>query len=163
MDELTAPRRSTHPSQQPTRQARNSSDIPLSEYVTAMAIDIPQLVLYSRVSKDLEAWMEKSKTVFSQAEDEASKVTPELFVEFSRADEDGQAELLVSLGDKYIDNVLTSFQHQLNLIRTNTRGLAKSDWYDWKLQWVEGLRLTGEKAFNALESVCSQFLRSDSS
>lgn len=136
MDELTAPRRSTHPSQQPTRQARNSSDIPLSEYVTAMAIDIPQLVLYSRVSKDLEAWMEKSKIVFAQAEDEASKVTPELFVEFSRADEDGQAELL----------------HQLNLIRTNTRGLAKSDWYDWKLQWVEGLRLTGEKAFKALES-----------
>jgi len=97
MDELTAPRRSTHPSQQLTRQARNPSDILLSEYVTAMAIDIPQLVLYSRVSKDLEAWMEKSKIVFSQAEDEASKVTPELFVEFSRADEDGQAELLVSL------------------------------------------------------------------
>lgn len=80
-DSPSFPLASSFPSQQPTRQARNSSDIPLSEYVTAMAIDIPQLVLYSRVSKDLEAWMEKSKIVFAQAEDEASKVTPELFVE----------------------------------------------------------------------------------
>jgi len=52
------------------------------------------------------------------------KVSPELFVEYARADEEGQAELL----------------HQLiTLIRTNTGYSAKSDWYDWKLQWVEGL------------------------
>lgn len=95
MDELTAPRRSIHPSQQPIRQPRNITDIPLAEYVTAMAIDIPQLDLYSRVSKDLEGWMEKSKIVFAQAEEEAAKVTPELFVEYARADEEGQAELLV--------------------------------------------------------------------
>lgn len=61
-----------------------------------MAIDIPQLDLYSRVSKDLEGWMAKSKIVFAQIEEEAAKVTPELFVEYARADEDGQAELLVS-------------------------------------------------------------------
>ncbi|KAF8168234.1 Spc7 kinetochore protein-domain-containing protein [Crassisporium funariophilum] len=136
MDELTAPRRSIHPSQQPMRQPRNPADIPLAEYVTAMAIDMPQLVLYSRVSKDLEAWMAKSKAVFAQAEEEAAKVTPELFVEYTRADEEGQAELL----------------HQLNLIRTHTRSLAKSDWYDWKLQWVEGLRVTADKEFLSLES-----------
>ena len=97
MDELTAPRRSMHPSQQPIRQPRNPADIPLAEYVTAMAIDVPQLELYSRVSKDLEAWMTKSKVVFAQAEEEAAKVTPELFVEYARADEEGQAELLVSI------------------------------------------------------------------
>lgn len=97
MDELTAPRRSMHPSQQPIRQPRNIADIPLAEYFTAMAIDVPQLDLYSRVSKDLEGWMEKSKTVFGQAEEEAAKVTPELFVEYARADEEGQAELLVSI------------------------------------------------------------------
>lgn len=97
MDELTAPRRSIHPSQQPLRQARNPAEIPLAEYVTAMAIDIPQLELYTRVSKDLEAWMAKSKVVFAQAEEEAAKVTPELFVEYAKADEEGQAELLVSI------------------------------------------------------------------
>lgn len=95
MDELTAPRRSIHPSQHPTRQPRDPQDIPLSEYVVAMAIDIPQLELYTRVSRDLEAWMEKSKSVFADAEEEAAKVTPELFVEYARADEEGQAELLV--------------------------------------------------------------------
>ncbi|KDR84860.1 hypothetical protein GALMADRAFT_233294 [Galerina marginata CBS 339.88] len=135
MDELTAPRRSMHPSQQPVHQPRNSADIPLAEYVTAMAIDIPQLDLYSRVSKDLEGWMAKSKVVFAQAEEEAAKVTPELFVEYARADEEGQAELM----------------HQLNLIRTHTRFLARSDWYDWKLQWVEGLRVTADEAFASLE------------
>lgn len=96
MDELNAPRRSIHPSQQPIRQPRNPSEIPLAEYVTAMAIDIPQLVLYSRVSKDLEGWMAKRKIVFAQVEEEAAKATPELFVEYARADEDGQAELLVN-------------------------------------------------------------------
>lgn len=92
MDELTAPRRSVH---QPTRQARSPEDIPLAEYVTAMGIDVPQLDLYSRVSKDLQAWMSKSKSVLAQAEDEAAKITPELFAEYARADEEGQAELLV--------------------------------------------------------------------
>jgi kinetochore protein Spc7/SPC105 len=96
MDELTAPRRSIHPSQNPTRQPREPQDIPVSEYVVAMAIDIPQLELYTRVSRDLEAWMEKSKSVFADAEEEAAKVTPELFVEYSRADEEGQADFLVS-------------------------------------------------------------------
>ena len=95
MDELTAPRRSTHPSQQPIRQARNPEEISLAEYVIAMGVDVPQLVLYSRVSKDLQAWVEKSKADFAQAEDEAMKITPELFTEYSRADEEGQAELLV--------------------------------------------------------------------
>lgn len=61
-----------------------------------MAIDIPQLDLYTRVSKDLEGWTQKSKLVFSEAEEEAEKVTPELFVEYARADEEGQAELMVS-------------------------------------------------------------------
>ena len=95
MDELNAPRRSIHPSQQPIRQPRNPSEIPLAEYVIAMAIDIPQLVLYSRVSRDLEGWIAKRKIVFAQVEEEAAKVTPELFVEYAGADEEGQAELLV--------------------------------------------------------------------
>ncbi|KAJ3513056.1 hypothetical protein NLJ89_g3160 [Agrocybe chaxingu] len=136
MDELTAPRRSIHPSQQPIRQPRNPTDIPLAEYVTAMAIDIPQLDLYSRVSRDLEGWMSKSRLVFAQAEEEAAKVTPELFVEYARADEEGQAELM----------------HQLNLIKTHVRYQAKSDWYDWKLQWVEGLHVTADEEFVSLEN-----------
>lgn len=31
--------------------------------------------------------------------------------------------------------------------------MARSDWYDWKLQWVEGLRVTAEEAFASLEKV----------
>ena len=95
MDEITAPRRSTHPSQLPVRQARNHEDISLSDYVAAMGIDVPQLILYSRVSKDLQAWVEKSRADFVQAEDEAAKITPELFTEYSKADEEGREELLV--------------------------------------------------------------------
>ncbi|KAF9015040.1 Spc7 kinetochore protein-domain-containing protein [Cyathus striatus] len=132
MDELTAPRRSVH---HPSRATRDPADISLAEYAVAVGIDIPQLVLFTRVSKDLQAWMEKSKADLAQAEEEAFKVTPELFVEYARADEEGQAELL----------------HQLNLIRTNTRGLSKSDWYDWKLQWVEGLGITAEQSCQSLE------------
>ena len=105
MDELTAPRRSTHPSQQPNCQARNPDDIPLSDYVIAMGIDVPQLILYSRVSKDLQAWVEKSKADFAQAEDEAAKITPELFTEYSRADEEGRAELLVGLYHAFIQSL----------------------------------------------------------
>lgn len=41
----------------------------------------------------------------------------------------------------------------MELIRTNTRGLAKADWYDWKLQWIEGLRGTAEQALSELETV----------
>ncbi|KAF8641136.1 hypothetical protein AX17_000778 [Amanita inopinata Kibby_2008] len=137
MDELTAPRRSTHPSQHhPTRQAREASEISRAEYYAAMAIHIPQLELYTRVSRDLQAWIEQSRIVYAQAEEEAAKMTPELFAEYSKADEEGQAELL----------------HQLNLIRTNVRGQAKSDWYDWKLQWVDGLREIAGNAFTALEA-----------
>ncbi|KAJ7923050.1 Spc7 kinetochore protein-domain-containing protein [Mycena leptocephala] len=131
MDELDAPRRSIH---QPSRQARPPAEIPLAEYAVAMSINVPELVLYSAVSNDLQGWMDQSKAVFSQAEEEAAKMTPELFTEYIRADEEGQAELL----------------HQLNLIRTNARGLAKSDWYDWKLRWIEGLRETADKGFEAL-------------
>ncbi|KAG6866877.1 hypothetical protein C0991_008814 [Blastosporella zonata] len=136
MDDLTAPRRSTHPAQQSVPQPREPEEISLAEYVLAMGMDLPQLALFSRVSKDLEAWIEKSKADFIQAEDEAAKITPELFTEYSRADEEGQAELL----------------HQLQLIRTNTRALAKSDWYDWKLQWLEGLRITADQTFHSLET-----------
>jgi kinetochore protein Spc7/SPC105 len=97
MDELSAPRRSMHPSKDPLRQSRNRGDIPLAEFTTALALDIPQLSLYSRVSEDLQAWMAKSNADFKQAEEEAAKMTPELFIEYSRADEESQAELVVRI------------------------------------------------------------------
>jgi kinetochore protein Spc7/SPC105 len=95
MDEITAPRRSIHPSSRTS--AREPSLIPLAEYVVAVDVDTPQLELYTHVSKDLQAWIEKSKQDYRQAEDEASKVTPELFEEFREADEESQKELLVCL------------------------------------------------------------------
>jgi kinetochore protein Spc7/SPC105 len=159
MDELAAPRRSIHPGMQPITQSRSVSDIPLAEFVMAMSIDVPQLDLYSRVSRDLEAWIEKSKVVFAQAEEEAAKVTPELFIEYARADEVGREELGVNtFPNIYGLHIHINLQHQLTLIRTHTRYLARSDWYDWKLQWVEGLRHTASEAFKSLEDVGLQFM-----
>jgi hypothetical protein len=104
-----------------------------------MSVDVPQLELYTYVSKDLEAWIERSKGIFQEAEAEAEKITPELFREFVAVGEDGQAELL----------------HQLKLIKANTHGNAKSEWYDWKLQWVEQLLGKAEKGFIDLTEVRS--------
>jgi len=113
MDELTAPRRSVHPGMQLPRQPRNVDDIPLAEFVKAMSIDVPQLDLYSRVSRDLEGWIEKSKVVFAEAEEEAAKVTPELFVEYARADDEGRAELMVCFS-----YLVCSFSHPNGIAST---------------------------------------------
>jgi kinetochore protein Spc7/SPC105 len=95
MEELTAPRRSLHQPQYPP--TRDASSIGLAEFAVAADVDLPQLELYSRVSSDLAAWIDKSKEMYEQAEEEASKVTPELFIEFRDADEIGKTELLVRL------------------------------------------------------------------
>lgn len=101
MDEITAPRRSLHPSQlRPRGRPSLGGDeehieIRLSEYFVGMALDVPQLELFSRVAWDLQAWCERGKKSFLEAEEEAAKVTPELFREYAMADEEGQNELLV--------------------------------------------------------------------
>lgn len=60
-----------------------------------MTIHIPQLQLYSWVAKDLQTWIDNSKKIYQEAEDEVAKVTPSLFREFSQANDEGRAELLV--------------------------------------------------------------------
>lgn len=96
--DLSAPRRSTYAAGQiPSLQPRNAAEIPLAEYAVAMAIDVPRLVLYSRVSRDLEDWVERSKAEVMQHEEEAAKMTPELFIEYFHADKEGQLELLASV------------------------------------------------------------------
>jgi kinetochore protein Spc7/SPC105 len=101
LDELSAPRRSTIlPSQLQSAQRRASLqtvETTLADYVVAMAIDAPQLELYSHVAADLQRWIEHSKEIYRQAEEEAAKVTPMLFREYSTADEQTQVELLVPL------------------------------------------------------------------
>jgi kinetochore protein Spc7/SPC105 len=93
MDEITAPRRSVHPASRPA--PRESSTIPLAEYVIAHDVDIPQMKLYSHISKDFQKWIEKSKEYYKEAEEEVQKITPKLFEEFQDTDEEGKAELLV--------------------------------------------------------------------
>jgi hypothetical protein len=101
LDEISAPRRSTIlPSHLQSSQRRSSlqtTETTLADYVIAMAIDAPQLELYSHVAADLQKWIEHSKEIYRQAEGEAGKVTPMLFREYSVADEQTQAELLVPL------------------------------------------------------------------
>ncbi|KAI5997489.1 Spc7 kinetochore protein-domain-containing protein [Pisolithus albus] len=137
MDEIAAPRRqSIHPSVlRPSRRASVEGQIPLAEYMVAMAVDVPQLELYTYVSKDLQAWIEPIQAIYREAEEEALKMTPQLFQELVSADETGQAELI----------------HQLKLIKVHNHEQAKSEWYDWKLQWVERLHEKASKGFEQLE------------
>ena len=46
-----------------------------------------------------------------------------------------------------------ALQHQLKLIKANNIGTAKSQWYDWKLQWVEQLYESASQGFANLEQV----------
>lgn len=105
MEEITAPRRSiVHPSQlRPSRrhsfnasQTDEGDDVPLAEFVNALAIDLPQIELYSTVASELSAWIEESRKICKQADEEAIKVTPGLFREFADADESEREFLLVS-------------------------------------------------------------------
>ena len=105
MDEITAPRRSMiHPGHLGFRNRRRSltsshseevEQIPLAEFMTALAIDIPQLELYHELSAQLTAWVEESKKICQQAEEDAIKVTPTLFREFAAADESEKQDLVV--------------------------------------------------------------------
>lgn len=138
MDELAAPRRSTvFPSQLQGRRRSSLSEtnIPLADYFAAMTVDVPQLELYSHVAKDLQAWIDHSKDIYQQAEEEAAKITPALFREYSQADEDVKEELL----------------HQLKLIKSNNQATARSQWYDWRLRWVEQLQAAADSGFSNLQ------------
>ena len=98
LDELAAPRRSTiHQLQSTQHQSSQRAGTTLADYVVAMAVDAPQLELYSHVADDLRRWIEHSKEIYRQAEEEAEKVTPMLFREYTMADEQTQVELLVCL------------------------------------------------------------------
>ncbi|OJT06038.1 Kinetochore protein spc7 [Trametes pubescens] len=159
MDELTMhkPRRSTVlPGQLRPRARRRSSSrdpassvgpagagaggdeeaIPLAEFAVTMAMDMPRLDLYGAVARDLTAYIQECKKIYREAEEEALKVTPGLFKEFAIVDEAEQAMLI----------------HQLKLIKANNMGTAKSQWYDWKLQWVEQLYESAAQGFSNLES-----------
>jgi len=67
-----------------------------------MSVDVPQLELYSHVAKDLQLWIEHSKEIYKQAEEEATKFTPALFREYSVADEEIKEELLVRLTELHV-------------------------------------------------------------
>ncbi|EMD41576.1 hypothetical protein CERSUDRAFT_110126 [Gelatoporia subvermispora B] len=147
MDEITAPkpRPSTIPPIQLRARSRGrlSSEsapeedpIPLAEFSVATAVEVPQYELYTAVVNDLNAWIEESKKICAQAEQESEKFTPALFREFADADESEKAILL----------------HQLKLIKVNNHATAKSQWYDWKMQWVEQLYGYAEDGFASLET-----------
>jgi kinetochore protein Spc7/SPC105 len=106
MDEITAPRRSTiHPGQLRPHHRRRSltsshsepaEPVPLAEFVAAMAVEVPQLHLYAGLARELTGWIEESRKICRQAEEDALKVTPALFTEFAYADEVEKQDLLVS-------------------------------------------------------------------
>lgn len=67
----------------------------MADYATAMNVHVPQLELYSWVAKDLQTWIDNSKKIYREAEEEVAKVTPSLFREYVAAEEEGRSELLV--------------------------------------------------------------------
>ncbi|THH27079.1 hypothetical protein EUX98_g7108 [Antrodiella citrinella] len=160
MEEITAPRRaSIHPSQLQSRSRRrplplpdsdltthsvdnalsesdSSEVIPLADFITAMAIDIPQLELYSTIANQLSGWIEDSRKICRQADEEARQVTPGVFRDFAEADPSDKEFLI----------------HQLKVIKANNHGTAKSQWYEWKKDWTEQLHVTAEATFAELES-----------
>ncbi|KAH8978863.1 Spc7 kinetochore protein-domain-containing protein [Lactarius hatsudake] len=62
-----------------------------------------------------------------------------LFREYTMADEQTQGELL----------------QQLKLIKANNHATARSQWYDWRLQWVEQLYDVANQGFAELEQDAS--------
>ncbi|CCM00329.1 uncharacterized protein FIBRA_02359 [Fibroporia radiculosa] len=149
MDELTMPkpRQSIAPPPQLRSRSRRRSStelsteleddpVPLAEFAVTMAVDLPRLELFTAVANDLGAWIEDSKKICLQAEKETDKVTPELFRDFVSADDSEKALLI----------------HQLKLIKANNYGTAKSQWYDWKMDWTERLYGRAQQAFSNLES-----------
>ncbi|KAI9444980.1 Spc7 kinetochore protein-domain-containing protein [Lactarius indigo] len=117
LDELAAPRRSVIHQLQSTQHQPSSqrAGTTLADYVVAMA------------------------EIYHQAEEEALKVTPMLFREYTMADEQTQGELL----------------QQLKLIKANNHATARSQWYDWRLQWVEQLYDVANQGFAELEQDAS--------
>ncbi|KAI0726175.1 Spc7 kinetochore protein-domain-containing protein [Fomitopsis betulina] len=148
MDELTMPkpRQSVVPPPHlRTRGRRRSSaefseaeedPIPLAEFAVAMAAELPRLELLTAVANDLSAWIEESKKICAEAERETEKVTPELFRDFVAADESEKGLLI----------------HQLKLIKAHNYGTAKSQWYDWKIDWMQRLDARAQQEFANLES-----------
>lgn len=125
MDEITAPRRSMiHPSHLRPHNRRRSltsshseeaEQIPLAEFMTAMSIEVPQLELYSVLAEDLTGWIEESKKICAQAEEDAVRMTPALFAEFALADEPGKQDLLVRAHSARVGRDLTNEPFSINL------------------------------------------------
>ncbi|KAH9952834.1 hypothetical protein BC827DRAFT_1245070 [Russula dissimulans] len=139
MDKLSTPQCSILPSQL-SAQRRASASVQMTEntsadYVIEMAVDAPQLELYSHI--------EHSKEMYRQAEAEATKVTrthSRAVLEYSMADGQMQATLL----------------QQLELIKANNHATARSRWYEWRLQWVEQLYSIADQDARTLESIVHQ-------
>ncbi|TCD62040.1 hypothetical protein EIP91_007535 [Steccherinum ochraceum] len=133
MDQITVPRRqSLHAPQ----QLHEVVQIPLAEFITAMAIDIPQLELYSTVARQLETWVEESRKICHEADEEARQVVPQVFQDFLESDGEDRGFLI----------------HQLKIVKTNNYGTAKSQLYDWKKDWTEQLRVAADATFADLQS-----------
>jgi hypothetical protein len=79
LDELSAPQRSImlpFQLQSAQRWASLQSETTLADHTVAMAVDAPQLELYSHVAANLQRRIEHTKEIYRQAEGEATKVMP---------------------------------------------------------------------------------------
>lgn len=139
MDAIGMPRRSTiYPSLLSQESpSLSDADPSLAEYVIATSIDLPSYELFAHVCDDLEEWIARSKRVCTDADADALKDTPELFVEFVSADQEGQAMLV----------------QELRKIKKHKLDCARQEWYEWKLQWTESLYEHADRGFADLEAV----------
>ncbi|KIY67492.1 hypothetical protein CYLTODRAFT_353026 [Cylindrobasidium torrendii FP15055 ss-10] len=134
MDNLRAPRKSVRSTKM--SQIRPLENISLSEQAMAVLLELPQLMLYSRVGHELQEWITQNSEVYSKMEEEALEATPELFIEYARAEEDEQADL----------------RQSLDIFRSNVRLQSRGAWYDWKHQWLTGIHATAQESRQEYEA-----------
>lgn len=114
VEEITAPRRSTIlPSQLKVRSRRRSSntsqhddsdptsqifeEIPLADFTASLAVDIPQLELYSTIANEMTAWIDDSRKICREADEEVLKLQPSVFREFANAQQEDRELYQVSV------------------------------------------------------------------
>jgi kinetochore protein Spc7/SPC105 len=104
MDGMTVPRRSSvHPSQLRRRRSSTIREAPnespadaLADRFLALALHVPQLEVHAAAARDLQNWIDGTKTHFMQANEEALKLPPVMFEEYRAGDEEDRDYLLVS-------------------------------------------------------------------
>jgi hypothetical protein len=142
MDHLTVPRQSLAN----TRRRRSSSGAlsgppTLGDYVMATALYVPMLEVYGRGVKDVQDKIDGLKAEFEQTNEDVRRVPPEVFTTYLESTEEDRKGMMV-ISPSHRSWAITNkwmFQGTIQNLKTDTRELAKSVWYDARSAWLDQL------------------------